>query len=75
MKFYDTLGRAPGFYGTVFADFLARNVGTCVYNDVPVQSAVRDTCGYHVLFYLLAKCRGVAMVSLLDELRIRHPIF
>lgn len=68
-EFYDSLGRPPGSYGTNFVNFVTRNADTCVYNNVPVQSEDKDTCGYHVLFYLLAKCRGVDMSSIVDGLK------
>lgn len=61
LEFYDSLGQSPEFYNSHFVRFIENNTETCVYNNVSVQRKHSDKCGYHVLYFLLVKCRGFNM--------------
>ena len=65
---YDSLGRLPGFYHANFESFLQRNTEVCLYNNVSLQTLTADTCGYHVLFYLLMKCQSLSLTQIVDGL-------
>ena len=66
---YDSLGQLPGTYYHNFDLFLQRNTTKCVYNNEPLQKEGTDTCGYHVLFYLLMKCRSIPLIKIVRQLK------
>ena len=66
---YDSLGHLPGAYDCNFDYFLQRNTVKCVYNNEPLQKEGADTCGYHVLFYLLMKCRSLPLINIVEQLK------
>ena len=66
---YDSLGHLPGAYDCNFDYFLQRNTVKCVYNNEPLQKERADTCGYHVLFYLLMKCRSLPLINIVEQLK------
>lgn len=66
---YDSLGQLPGAYNLNFDSFLQRNTEICLYNNEPTQKAGTDTCGYHVLFYLLMKCRSLSLIKIVEQLK------
>lgn len=66
---YDSLGQLPGTYDLNFDLFLQRNTTKCVYNNEVLQKAGTDTCGYHVLFYLLMKCRSIPLIKIVTQLK------
>jgi hypothetical protein len=68
-EFYDSLGRLPESYSEHFVTFLKHNADICVYNNVPVQSKSAQTCGYHVLFYLLMKSYNHSMFEIIGNLK------
>lgn len=72
-EFYDSLGRMPDHYGEDLDRFIKRNTTSCTYNNVPVQSKATSTCGFHVLFYLLLKCRNVDMKYIVSMLQKCKP--
>ena len=67
-EFYDSFGRLPQTYSSKFDDFLKNNTTFCLYNNVQVQRKNSDTCGYHVLFYLMLKCEKISMSEIVEEL-------
>ena len=68
-EFYDSFGRLPECYAKEFVTFLELNAQSCVYNNEAVQSTTSDSCGYHVLFYLLKKCQNVSMKRIVNVLK------
>jgi len=72
VEFYDSFGKLPQQYSEKFETFLNRNAVYCLYNNVPVQREDADTCGYHILFYLLMKCNNVKMITIVNNLNKRN---
>ena len=66
---YDSLGQLQGRYNLNVDLFLQRNTLRYVYNNEPLQIAGTDTCGYHVLFYLLMKCRSIPLIKIVTQLK------
>jgi len=69
VEFYDSFGKTPEQYNTKFEAFLKRNAFKCLYNNVPLQREDTNTCGYHVLFYLLMKCDNIKMITIVSNLK------
>lgn len=69
VEFYDSFGHPPDYYGSDFVDFAEQNAGSCVYNNVSVQNKHSDTCGFHVLYFLLLKCRGISVNEIIAILK------
>lgn len=67
-EFYDSFGRLPNDYDIRLREFIDRNSFVCVYNNVQVQPNSSSTCGYHVLFYLYRRSRGLSMENTLQSL-------
>jgi len=73
-EFYDSFGKKPNHYSVRFEAFLKNNATSYTYNDESVQKRDADTCGYHVLFYLLMKCRNVNLETMIATLKtIQSP--
>lgn len=68
-EFYDSFGHSPEYYNQNFVHFLKNNAASCVYNNVPLQNNNYITCGHHVLYYLLSKCRGLTMHNIVELLK------
>lgn len=69
-EFYDTFARPP----TAFRGNIPRVCKDYVYNKVKVQDSGSDTCGYHVLYYLLMICKGKTMHNITFALsRLSDP--
>ena len=64
---------APEHYDDRIKDFIIRNSEKFRCNEIRLQKRNSTTCGYHVLFYLLMKCRHytlsdiVRLVSMQDD--------
>lgn len=71
-EYYDSFGNLPGYYSVDFDTFLKQNTEMCVYNNVAVQKYDTDTCGYHVLFYLLMKCKNMKLSDIINVLKKCH---
>lgn len=68
-EFYDSLGHSPDYYNQNFVHFIANNAPNCVYNNVQLQKKNYVTCGHHVLYYLVCKCRGLALYEVVEFLK------
>lgn len=68
-EFYDSLGRSPESYNPNFVEFFKRNVNHFEYSREKLQSPSSDVCGYHVLFYLLMKCKKMNLNDIVNTLR------
>lgn len=72
-EFFDSLGQCPEHYDDRIKDFIIRNSEKFKCNEIRLQKRNSTTCGYHVLFYLLMKCRHytlsdiVRLVSMQDD--------
>ena len=67
-EFYDSFGKRPRDYSPNMRDFIDRNANVCIYNNVQLQSNDATTCGFHVLFYLYFRCKGVSMINIVKTL-------
>ena len=68
-EFYDSLGYAPNHYDDRFSRFLKDNATSFRYNDVPLQAKYATTCGDHVLFYVLMKCKHMRLQDIVRLLK------
>ena len=66
---YDSLGHLTPAYNINYNYILQRNTVNCVYNNEPLQKEGADACGYHVLFYLLMKCRSLHLINIVEQLK------
>ena len=66
-EFYDTFGRSPLSFGWNIP-FFSDNY---VYNSIEIQNINYDTCGYHVLYFLLMKSQDKPMKSIVRDLHQR----
>ena len=67
-EFFDSFGQFPSKYGPEFCDFIDKNSKICVFNNVKLQGTNSDTCGYHVLYYLIMKCLNINFKMLVNGL-------
>ena len=67
-EFYDSFGKRPEDYSPNMRDFIDRNGYVCTYNNVQLQSKDATTCGFHVLFYLYFRRKGVPMITFVKTL-------
>ena len=58
---FDSYGKSPKFYGTVFTDFLEKHCDEWDVNDRKLQSDWSDVCGQYCIFFLSHKARGYSM--------------
>lgn len=71
-EFYDSLGHGPEHNDPRFSTFLKNNAVSFRYNDVSLQHMHATTCGYHVLFYLLMKCKHKQMQDIVRLLKSKQ---
>ena len=64
-EFYDTFGRPPTSFGWNIPHFSAK----FVYNNIKIQNINYETCGYHILYFLLMKCQDKPMQSIVRGLQ------
>ena len=67
-EFYDSFGKRPEEYSPNMRDFIDRNAYVCIYNNAQLQNKDAMTCGFHVLFYLYFRCKGVSMIDIVKAL-------
>ena len=60
-EFFDSLGKPPEYYDERFKTFLMLNSENTVYSNKPLQKKSAETCGYHVLLFLLLKSRKYSL--------------
>jgi hypothetical protein len=63
-EFFDSFGLPPEAYDDEIAGFLRKQSTSYTINGRRVQDKRAVTCGYHVLFYLLMKCRNNTMTDI-----------
>lgn len=56
-EFFDSLGKPPEYYDERFKTCLMFNSENTIYSNKSLQKKSAETCGYHVLFFLLMRCR------------------
>lgn len=57
VEFFDSYGHSPEYF-----DFTAD-----VYNNKRLQSSTSNVCGQYCLYYLLNRCRGVSMRTIVNR--------
>lgn len=70
-EFFYSLGQPPEHYDERFKTFLMFNSKNTVYSNKPLQETSVNTCGYHVLFYLLMKCRNYSLSYIVQYVRMQ----
>ena len=67
-EFYDSFGRHP----IIFDKYISKAFKDCSFNSIKVQKFGYDTCGYHVLYYLIVKCKGISINQIVNILKTQH---
>ena len=68
VDFFDSLGRDIKYYGSIFLDFIANfayDYKQCLTRTQPIKS---DLCGQYCLYYAFAKCNGLSMEDIIDNM-------
>ena len=60
-EFWDSYGKAPGFYTKKFSQFLNKHCSTFAWNRRVLQAPLSDVCGQYTLFFALHRCRRIPM--------------
>ena len=67
-EFYDSFGGRPEDYSPWMKNFVDENSFICVYNNIQLQRNYTLTCGFHVLFYMYCRCKGICMKDIVKIL-------
>ena len=63
-EFWDSYGKAPGFYSQAFTRFLEEHCKAYTWNKKVLQAYTSDVCGQYTLFFALHRCRGIPMSTI-----------
>ena len=63
-EFWDSYGKAPGFYTKNFSQFLNKHCSTFAWNRRVLQAPLSDVCGQYTLFFALHRCRRIPMSTI-----------
>lgn len=63
--FFDSYGRRPEYYDRQFLRCLQDNSTVQTYNDETLQNSSSNVCGQFSLFFLIHRCRGLSMDTIL----------
>lgn len=67
-EFYDSFGRSPSY----FNENISKKFKGFDFNDIQIQKEYNDTCGFHVLYFLIMKCRGKSLKNIVNSLKGLH---
>ena len=65
-EFFDSLGRPPGEYSSLFLNFMKRYCDRMKWNVRQVQGIGSSVCGQYCLFYLMNRSKGICMDCILS---------
>ena len=60
LEFFDSYGQSPDFYGFSFTNVK--------WNNIPLQSITSNVCGAYCIYYILKRCQGYSMYSIIEKL-------
>lgn len=66
-EFWDSYGQAPELYSKHFTDFLDRNSYYMIRNRTVLQSLDSSVCGEYCIYYLIHRCRGFSMQTIVNR--------
>lgn len=69
-EYFDSYGLPPLQHQ--FLSFLKKHSLTWAYNDITVQSLTSDVCGEYCIFYLLQRCRGHSLNTIVNMFSRTH---
>lgn len=67
LEFYDSYGMSPDFYG-IDTTYYSK----IEWNSIVFQSLTSNVCGHYCIYFLLKRCQGHSMYSIVDHLYITN---
>lgn len=74
IEFFDSYGLPPEFYGEDISNFV-RKYHYVQANKIPLQSLTSNVCGQYCLYFIVKRCQGVCMRSIVTQLMERKNDF
>ena len=65
-EFFDSYGLHPDFNG--FTTLMNQNSNEWIYNNKTLRSLFSVVCGYYCIYYVLLRCRGFCMRTIVSHL-------
>jgi hypothetical protein len=66
-EFFDSYGLKPQYYTQAFLTFIENNSREWTYNHQDLQSLTSNVCGHYCLYYVINRCRNVAMKAIVNR--------
>ena len=63
-EFFDSYGQVPSIYSADFTKFLHNNTKMWTHNKKELQAMNSNVCGQYCLYFILKRCRGNSMYSI-----------
>lgn len=73
-EFFDSFGRHPSNFQKGNITKFLRRYQRLTYNDVALQSADTQVCGYYVIYYVYCKCMGESMNSIVSRFNVNNDL-
>lgn len=73
-EFWDSYGQTPNLYSRTFKNFLERNSNYWIMNHTVLQSLDSSVCGEYCIYYLIHRCRGFSMSTIVNHFSQRKRI-
>lgn len=67
-EFFDSYGKRPEYYNTMFLTFLRRNALFYRYNNKKLQNDYSNVCGHYCVYFLMLRARQNSMQLIIDSL-------
>ncbi|KAF8791612.1 hypothetical protein HNY73_006453 [Argiope bruennichi] len=67
LEFFDSYGNPPEFYGRLFHDFVS-HYSSVFWNSTPMQSFMSNVCGAYCIYFILKRCQGKSLYSIVSNL-------
>lgn len=67
LEFFDSYGQSPFLYGKFIRDYVStyKNIS---WNSVVFQSMTSNVCGLYCIYFILKRCQGKSMFSIIQNL-------
>lgn len=71
-EFFDSYGNPPSYYEDIFQLFANGLSLKLKYSPQQLQSEKTNVCGYYCIYYLMNRCRGMNMYSIIKPFSDNH---